>query len=175
MQPCPGYVADSARSRTGHEHGLDTVMNCARMRTGRGHVLFTDTGWTRTFAARTWTRTGTDCRRGCGHGQDTVTDWPRPRSRSGCGLVSDWTRSRTGHGHGQQAVETGLEGRDEDEELAHETRERRDAGERAEADGEHAAAGADARLGGRRSPPPPRSPRPAGGRRRLDRRETPSP
>src|ERR1017187_180651 len=75
-------------------------MDCARMRTGRGHGLFTDTDWTRTFAARTWSRTWTDCGRGCGHGQDTVTDWTRPRSWRGCGLFSDWTRARTGHGHG---------------------------------------------------------------------------
>ena len=96
-------MTDSTRSRTVHEHGLDTVMDCARLRTGRGHGLFTDTGWTRTFAARTRSRTWTDCGRGCGHGQNTVADWTRPRSWRGCGLVSDWTRSRTGHGHGQQA------------------------------------------------------------------------
>ena len=59
--------------------------------------------WSRTASAWTWTRTGTDCGRGCVHGQDTVTDWPLPWSRSGCGLASDWTRSRTGHGRDRLA------------------------------------------------------------------------
>ena len=90
-------VADCPRTRTGYGHGLCAAADWTRTR------MFTDTGWSRTFAARTRSRTWTGCGRGCGHGQDTVTDWTRPRAWHGCGLVSDWTRSRTGHGHGQQA------------------------------------------------------------------------
>ena len=59
----------------------------------------------RTFAARTRSRTWTDCGRGCGRGLDTDTDTDWMRTRTGCGhgrgADVDWMR--TGHGHGQQA------------------------------------------------------------------------
>jgi hypothetical protein len=39
--------------------------------------------------------------RGCG--LDAATDCSRTRSLRGHGLFASWTRSRTGHGHGQEA------------------------------------------------------------------------
>ncbi len=75
-------------------------MDCSRLRTGRGHGLFTATGWVRTVTGRPRSRSWIDCGRGCGQGQDMVTDWTQPRSWRGCGLFASWTRSRTGHGHG---------------------------------------------------------------------------
>jgi hypothetical protein len=64
-------------------------MDCARLRTGRGHELFT-------VSARTRPRTWTARERGWGHGLDKATDWMR--TVFGLDAVADWTWSRTGHG-----------------------------------------------------------------------------
>ena len=83
-------------SRT--EYGCGLAVDIARLRTDCrcGQFADMDNSWLR---LRSWT--------GHDHGLVTVTDadWTRPRtrprSRRGCGRLSDWTRSWTGHGHGR--------------------------------------------------------------------------
>ena len=85
--------------RTVHDHGLDTVMDCARLRTGRGHGLFadglvTDIRGPDTDTDMDWLRTRLRAWPGHGCGLDTATVTARMRTVFGLDAVADWTRPR---------------------------------------------------------------------------------
>ena len=85
------------------EYGRGLAVDAVRLWTdcGCGQFADMDNSWLR---LRSWTghdhgltAGGTRTRTGCGHGldQDKDADSTRPRSRRGCGRLSDWTTIRT--------------------------------------------------------------------------------